>query len=378
MQEARKALVRALFLFTAIVWLVAAPMKGKAAELEYGKPGDPIRLVVGHACCFTEVWSVYALRHLESFKKYLPKGSTVEYVTGLQSAIIVNAMLAGKAHIGYMGDLVAYTAVTKQNVADIRMVAVVGTGYDQCNVFLVRKDAPQFKDAREAIKWMNGKQVATPKGSCTDMLVQEVFTQNNVKPAAYLNQSIEVISSGFKSGKLDAAAIWEPNASNIELDGTARRVASGLSFDEYGVSYLAMRGDLIKQRPDVVKAWLNAELDAELFLADVKNAPVMIKAIKQHVTGFSDKALWMALYGSYPESVGGTKRRLTMPFVFTPQSEAHLRKGTAFLYASKAINVDKLRPEAVMPEFAEQILKERGLKAPVGEVEALPMSAAPK
>lgn len=378
MQAIQNVLARKLLLLVTAAFLVVAPMKSKAAELDYGKPGDPIDLVVGHACCFTEVWSVYALRHLESFKKYLPKGSTVNYVTGLQSAVIVNAMLAGKAHIGYMGDLVAYTAVTKQNVADIRMVAVVGSGYDQCNVFLVRKDAPQFKDAREAIKWMNGKQVATPKGSCTDMLVQEVFAQNQVKPAAYLNQSIEVISSGFKSGKLDAAAIWEPNASNIELEGNARRVASGLSFDEYGVSYLAMRGDLIKQRPDVVKAWLNAELDAELFLADEKNAPVMIQAIKQHVTGFSDRALWMALYGSYPGSVGGTQTRLTMPFVFTPQTDAHLRKGTAFLYSTKAINVDKLRPEAIAPEFAEQILKERGLKSPIGEVNALPISAAPK
>lgn len=378
MHDSGKPFARKMFLLVAIMLLIAAPMKSKAAELDFGKPGEPINLIVGHPCCFTEVWSAYALRHLESWKKYLPKGSTVEYVTGLQSAIIVNSMLAGKTHIGYMGDLVAYTAVTKQNVADIRMVAVVGSGYDQCNVFLVRKDAPQFKDANEAIKWMDGKQVATPKGSCTDMLVQEVFTQKNVKPAAYLNQSIEIISSGFKSGRLDAAAIWEPNASNIELEGTGRRVASGLSFKEQGISYLTMRADLIKQRPDVVKAWLNAELDAELFLADVKNAPVMIPAIKQHVTGFSDKALWMALYGSYPESVGGTKRRLTMPFGFTAQSDAHIRKGTAFLYLNKAINVDKLRPEAVMPEFTEQILKERGLKAPVGEIEALPVSAAPK
>jgi NitT/TauT family transport system substrate-binding protein len=378
MARACATLGRMLFVLVFAGFLVAAPARVKAAELNYGKQGDPIQLVVGHACCFTEVWSAYALRHLRSFEKYLPKGSTVEFVTGLQSAIIVNAMLAGKAHIGYMGDLVAYTAVTKQNVADIRMVAVVGQGYDQCNVFLVRKDAPQFKTAQEAIKWMDGKQVATPKGSCTDMLVQQVFQQNQVKPSAYLNQSIEIISSGFKSGKLDAAAIWEPNASNIELEGSARRVGSGLNFNELGVSYLAMRGDLIRQRPDVVKAWLNAELDAQLFLADVKNAPTMVKAVKQHVTGFSDKALWMALYGSYPDAVGGSKRRLTLPFVFTPETEAHTKKGVAFLYSSKAINVDKLRPEAVMPEFAVQVLKERGIKAPIGDVEALPASAAPK
>lgn len=378
MESISKAGTLRYLLLMAFLLVTAVSTKSKAAELDYGKVGEPINLVIGHPCCFTEVWSVYALRHMESYKKYLPKGSTVQFTTGLQSAIIVNAMLAGKAHIGYMGDLVAYTAVTKQNVADIRMVAVVGQGYDQCNVFLVRKDAPQFKGGQEAIKWMDGKQVATPKGSCTDMLVQDVFTKNNVKPTAYLNQSIEVINSGFKSGKLDAAAIWEPNASNMELEGVARRVASGLTFGEQGVSYLTMRADLIKQRPDVVKAWLNAELDAQLFLADPNNATAMIDAVKQHVTGYSDKALWMALYGTYPENVGGTKLRLTMPFVFTPQTQAHLIKGTAFLFASKAINVDKLRPEAVVKEFAEQVLKDRSLKTPVGKIEGLPANLAPK
>lgn len=370
---ASRILSKVVLLFVGLI-----PLSGQAADLEYGKVGDPVNLTVGHPCCFTEVWSVYALRHLESFKKYLPKGSSVEYTTGLQSAVIVNGMLAGKVHIGYMGDLVAYTAVTKQSVADIRMVAVLGQGFDQCNVFLVRKDAPAFADADAAVKWMNGKQVATPKGSCTDMLVQEVFAKNGVKPEAYLNQSIEVIASGFKSGRLDAAAIWEPNASSLELEGVARRVASGQSFKEHGISYLTMRADLIKQRPDVVKAWLNAELDAQIFLADGKNAAAIIKVVKEHVTGYSDRALWMSLYGSYPDAVGGTKQRLLLPFAFNAQTQAHQAKGTAFLFANKSINVDKLRPEAVMPEFAEQVLKERGLKSPVGRIDAMPADSAPK
>lgn len=369
MERARNQAL-SLVCLLAVALLAIAPTTSRAADLDYGKEGTPINLVVGHACCFTEVWSAFAVRHLESFKKYLPKGSTVEFQSGLQSAVILNGMLAGKTHIGYMGDLVAYTATTKERVADIRMVAVVGQGWDQCNVFLVRKDAPQFKTAKDAIHWMRDKQVATPKGSCTDRLVQEVFTQHDVKPAAYLNQSIEVISSGFKAGKLDAAAIWEPNASNIELEGSARRVASGLNFGEFGVSYLTMRADLIKQRPDIVKAWLNAELDGQLFLADPKNGPALIKTIRSHITGFSEKALWMALYGSYPEAVGGTQARLKLPFVFNSETDENVRKGTAFLRANKAIHVDQLRSEAIVRNYAEQLLKERGLKSPIGEVRA--------
>ena len=41
-----------------------------------------------------------------------------------------------------------------------------------------------------------------------------------------------------------------------------------------------------------------------------------------------------------------------------------------WLYSIKTIHVDTLRDDAVMTEFTEAILKERGLTAPIGEVRA--------
>jgi NitT/TauT family transport system substrate-binding protein len=51
-----------------------------------------------------------------------------------------------------------------------------------------------------------------------------------------------------------------------------------------------------------------------------------------------------------------------------------IARATEFLHSIKSINVDKLRPEAVMPEFAEAVLKDRGVKSPIGAVKALPLS----
>jgi NitT/TauT family transport system substrate-binding protein len=65
---------------------------------------------------------------------------------------------------------------------------------------------------------------------------------------------------------------------------------------------------------------------------------------------------------------------MTLPFAFTPEVRDLLNKGASFLYANKAINTEHLRPDAVMPEFTEAVLKERGMKSPVGEVPALPDS----
>lgn len=345
--------------------LAASPVQAQQV-LDYGKPGEPVELVVGYQPYYTESWSGVVMRGKNLFEKYLPEGSTVEFQIGLQGSIIVNNMLAGKQHIGYMGDMPAIVSTTKERVSDVRLVAVLGLGFDQCNIFLTRTDAPDFATPKDALQWLNGKQVAVPKGSCTDRFAQAVFQKENVEPGAYLNQNIEVITSGFRAGKLDAAVMWEPTASRLVDEGLARRVASGYSVDENDGGFLAMRADLIEQRPDVVKAWLNAELDAQLFLADPANATEIIDMAVEQTTGFPRESMARSLYGAYPDQT--EKVRFSLPFAFTPESMALIEKATTFLNEMKTINVSTLRDEAIMSEFAEEVLKERGLTAPVGVV----------
>src|SRR5438046_1405884 len=263
---------RRRFTATAIAALFATCMvvPALAADIDYGKPGTPVKLVVGYQPYYTQAWSGVVMRGKKFYEKYLPKGSEVEFQIGLQGAIIVNNMLAGKQNIGYYGDMPGIVSTTKTEVADVRLVAVLGLAWDQCNAFLVRNDAPQFKNDQEAIRWLDGKTVAVPKGSCTDRFAQATFKKFSIQPKEYLNQNIEVITSNFRAGKLDAAVMWEPTTSRLVGDGLARLIATGKSVQENDGGLLGMRADLIRQRPDVVKAWLEAELDAQLFIADPK------------------------------------------------------------------------------------------------------------
>ena len=340
------------------------------AHLDYGKPGDPIHLVVGFQPYYSESWSGLVVNGLELWKKYLPPQSTVEFQVGLQGAIIVNAMLAGKQQIGYLGDMPSIVGATKRDVGDLRIIANVGLSHDQCNVFLARNDAPAFTNATAALKWLDGKKVAVPKGSCTDRFARAVFQKQSVNPGEYLNQNIELITSGFRSNKIDAAVVWEPTASRLVIEGLARRVASGNDFGENDAAFIDARADLIQQRPDVIEAWLRAEVDAELYLADPKNAASVVHFAKQKTTGFDEKILQQALFGSYPASAGGSPVRLTLPFAFTPESLELIRRATSFLYEVKSIANAELPPDAVLPGFAAKVLEERGLQAPLGEIRA--------
>jgi sulfonate transport system substrate-binding protein len=344
-----------------------------AAVKDYGKPGQPIDLVIGYQPYYTESWTGVVMRAKKFYEKYLPKGSKVSFQIGLQGAIIVNGMLAGKVDIGYVGDMPAIVSTSHADIRDIRMVSVLGLGNDQCNNFLVRTDAPQFKSPQEALKWLDGKILAVPKGACSDRFAQAVFKKMNIKPAEYLNQSIEVITSGFRAKKLDAAVIWEPTASRLILDHLARRVATGASVDEADGGFMVMPEALIQQRPDVVKAWLEAELDAALYFSDSKHAMDVAAMAESQTTGFPEKALWESAYGKTAKAQGGTDTRITLSYGFTPAADDLIEKASKFLVQIKSIKAE-IRPDAVLPQFTADILKARNLKAPVGEVKALPDS----
>ena len=368
---------RRQFAAAAVAALLVAALALPAAA-QYGKPGEPVKLVVGYQPYYTQAWSGVVMRGKKFYEKYLPKGSEVEFQIGLQGAIIVNNMLAGKQHIGYYGDMPGIVSTTKTEVADIRLVGVLGLAYDQCNNFLVRNDAPQFRTDQEAIKWLDGKSVAVPKGSCTDRFAQATFKRFNIQPKEYLNQNIEVITSNFRAGKIDAAVMWEPTTSKLIGDGLARLVATGKSVQENDGGLLGMRNDLIQTRPDVVKAWMQAELDAQLFIADPKNSSEVIRMVKEQTTGFSDAVLWTALYGRHPDAAGGGEMRNTLHYTFTPEARELITRAATFLHSIKSISAEKVRPEAIDARWSEEVLKERGLKAPIGVVKSLPVSQKPK
>jgi len=367
------ALLLALAAGVTASFLMTAPA-GAADDKSYGKPGDPIDLSVGYQPYYTESWSELIMRGEQFYEKYLPQGSTVNFQVGLQGAIIVNQMIAGKQDIGYAGDMPSIVATSKSDIRDLRLVSTLGLGYDQCNIFLVRTDAPEFKSPEEAIKWLNGKTVAVPKGSCTDRFAQAVFKRFDIQPSEYLNQNIEVITSGFRAGKLDAAVIWEPTASRLIQENLARKVATGVSVDENDGGFMIMPQALIAQRPDIVKDWLQAELDAELYFADPKNAMDIAAMAVAQTTGFPEKALWSSAFGTTAKASGGTDTRITLAYGFTPAAKNLIQKASKFLLEIKSVNAE-IRPDAVVPQFVDEILKARGLTAPVGEVKALPDSA---
>ncbi|NML14985.1 tripartite tricarboxylate transporter substrate-binding protein [Azohydromonas caseinilytica] len=349
---------------TAAATPVAAAASGTAGlPAGLGRPGEPVALVVGYQPYFTATWSALVMRGKRFHERYLPKGSTVEFEPALQGRKIAAAMQSGRVQLGYMGPVSALVAATRSEGSPdaLRLVAALGLGHDQCHVLLARVGGPR------TLQDLQGSQLAAPRDSCADRFARELLRRRSLAPAVYLGQNIELISSNLRAGRIDAAAVWEPVATRLVQEGVARRIASGRESGLEDGGFLLMRAQLLEQRPDVARAWLQAELDAQRFLADPANAEEIVRLALAQTAGFDAATLWNALYAA-PEGTPAGAPRMTLPFVFDEAARRVIAGTMAYLHEAGQVPSDTLAPRALEAELAPAVLRERGLAAPVGRV----------
>ena len=246
---------------------------------------------------------------------------------------------------------------------------------------MVRADAPKFGSPQEAVKWLDGKTLATPQGSCAHRFLGLVIEMTKIKPAAILNQSIEVIATNLRAGKIDGAVLWEPSVSrigDIVGEGSARIVATGHSFGISDAGAIAMREDFMKQRPDIVEAWLKTELEAQQYVIDPKNWTKVAEFVKSQTAGITVPMAWFSIYGAIPAAAGGSPIRDEKPFVFDDRVSKLLAETYVYLRQAKVIDVDKPAPGALDDSIARKVAKAANVSLPLGTIKAQDVSKAPK
>jgi len=343
---------------------------------------QPMKLTVGYQPWYAQTTTAIIIRGLELWKKYLPNDIEVEIQASLQGPVIINNMLADKMQIGYLGDMPAIVSTTKADIADIRMVAASSYSMGQgCHLLLVRKSAPQFKSPQEAVRWLDGKVVAAPKGGCTDLFFRKVMKAENITPKEYQHQGAEAIITNFRANKLDGAVIPDfpmTRINNLVGEGTARLVATGYTYKVPDAGMIVMRADFMKARPDVAKAWLKMELEAQRYMIDRKNWDKIAELVVAQNPGYTKREAWVANFGRIPKEQGGGPVRQLFPFVLDDNVRAKMADGFQFLKEIKVIDVDKPRDGALDDSLARQVAQEAKATLPLGEIAGDPVERAPR
>jgi len=371
MYELRKkigfvGLTVAAFLLAVVILTSFGQVTANAAE--------PVHITYGYHPYWTGGWTGVVIKQRELWKKYLPEGSTVKFEAHLTGPPMVNALLADKMQVGTMGDMPSYVATTKKKQGDIRLVSasMISAGQN-CNLLVVRKDAPDFKSPQDALQWLNGKDVSVHRGTCANRFLESVINSNNVKPKNLSYMTIEVIASSFEAGKIDAAAMWEPHARKVVEQGFAKYAATGSPYGEWDANFTLMRQDFIEKHPEAAKGWMKAEIEA---LQIMKNEPMAVAEMVMNETqGYTKEILWKALYERYPDATGGDDVVYVGAMVFSPRVISLMEKGYGFLHSLKVIKSPDVPEDAVNDGPVKAALKELGMTAPVVTIYGSPASA---
>ena len=338
---------------------------------------------------FTVGWQPYyidsytpaIIQELHLTEKYLP-GVDVQYQEGLHTALFAARVLAGRIQVGYGESNPLNIVCSNRAQGEVREVCCTSNSAagQRCALLMARIDAPDFKTPLEAMQWLNGKTVASPWGSCADKFMRIAMEKLGIKPADYLNQSIEIISTNLRVKKIDAAAVWEPTASrvgNLAGEGIAKLVATGAVCGDRDVGMMMMRGDFIDQHPDLAKGWLKCELEAEQFMTNPQNREKAVEMIAKHAVGMPKRVIWFGLYGEIPKNVGGVNPKTVMPFIVDADLDKYIHDLYKFQVGQKEVSTEAPPGNLIDDHLTREVLKEAGLTSPIGEIVAAPADQNP-
>ena len=353
----------------AVAFIVGVFLAGAAAAAP-----APVDITYGYHPYWTGAWYGVILKNKELWKKYLPPGSRVKFEPHLTGPPMINAMLADKMQIGTMGDMPSLVLTTKGKIADLRLVSVTMFSPGRhCERLVVAKNAPDFKDYKQAAQWLNNKPFAYHRGTCANRITESIIAKGGFKPSEIVIMPIEVITSNFQAGKLSAAMMWEPHARRLVDLGNAKYAPTAPDWKSVDGNFTSMRQDFIEKNPEAAVGWMKAEIEALQFL--INNPRESVKLITSEITGYDEKTVWAALYEADP---GRSTVNYVAKLAFDNEVLAAMKEGYQFLHSIKVIESPEMPKNAINPEPLAKAMKEMGVKAPLGAIRGQPAGAYAK
>jgi NitT/TauT family transport system substrate-binding protein len=227
------------------------------------------------------------LKELKLLEKHLPKTGKYKDVTWrldwqnfTSGPPVTNGMVAGKLHIGMMGDypLLVNGATGQQNKGnETLLVAVIAyNAFGAGNGVVVHKDSPYYELAD-----LKGKTVSVPFGSAAHGMMLQAM-QERGWPADYWNlvsQSPEVGTTNLQEKKIDGHGDFVPFAELLPHRGFARKIFDGAQTKVPTFHGVVVRKDFAEKYPEAVVAYVKALMEANDWVR--KNPKAAAEKIEQ-------------------------------------------------------------------------------------------------
>ncbi|PKU22137.1 ABC transporter substrate-binding protein [Telmatospirillum siberiense] len=221
------------------------------------------------------------IRELKLLEKNLPKGGKyadlaikLDWQNFTSGPPVTNGMMANKLQFGAMGDyplvVNGYTfqgnPESKSQLISVAAYNLHGSG----NGLVVNKDSPYYE-----LSDLKGKTVSVPFGSAAHGMLLKTLQDNGWGQDYWklVSQSPEVGATNLQEKKIDAHADFVPFAELLPFRGYARKIYDGVETHTPTWHGVVVRTDFAEKYPEIVVAYLKAEIEAEQWIkADPKGA----------------------------------------------------------------------------------------------------------
>jgi NitT/TauT family transport system substrate-binding protein len=182
---------------------------------------------------------------------------------------LIEALLAGEIDIGYVGPNPAINGFVKSKGEALRIVAGASSGGA---LFVVRPES-----GIGAAKDLAGRTFASPQlGGTQDVALRYYLKQNGLKTDTE-GGTVRIIPTAnadiltlFKQGRIDGAWVPEPWAARLIQEGGGKVLVDERSLwpdGKFVTTLVVVSAKFLKARPDLVKQFLRAHVEAAQFVA---------------------------------------------------------------------------------------------------------------
>ena len=209
---------------------------------------------------------------------FAKEGIDVELIEFINSADGINALRAGKLDVGAFGTTAPLVHISQG--ADLRIIG--GIMGEDASIIARPDKAPAIKSVAD----LRGKKVATVRLSTGDAVLRGALFKEGIDWKTDLKifelKNPPAVLEAVKSGQVDAGVTWGPHDITAEKEGVKVVIRSHDLSPGHPCCRIAVLGNELQARRDVLTRFLKAILRAEKFTKDNKEATVnaIVKYVK--------------------------------------------------------------------------------------------------
>jgi NitT/TauT family transport system substrate-binding protein len=253
-----------LWTLSLLAALVLAACSGGAPT---GTP--PTTMRVGYFPNLTHSQALVGLARGD-FQKALGDQVELETTTFNAGPSVIEAIFAGELDLSYIGPNPAINGYVRSNGEALRIVAGATSG----GASLIVRPEAGIRSAAD----LAGKKVASPQlGNTQDVALRAYLAEHGLETVEN-GGNVQIVPTAnpqildlFRLGSIDAAWVPEPWASRLIVEGKGELFLDERDLwpnGDFTTAMVIVSTPFLEQHPDLVKAWLEAHVEATQWIAD--------------------------------------------------------------------------------------------------------------